>query len=138
MAPKHKYSGASASITTRLNALRIADVCEIAAKRSETLEILLRLEEKSPTRLLYSARKRMTGGHVVTMKFEVSVKEIDGVRNVRTRILSYKVNRTWILVIPLPWQMTAWRNYKEFMYALVDGIESDDAGATSFVVEAVV
>jgi hypothetical protein len=135
MPQKHRYAGASALITTKLDSSRIGELSELAAKRSETLEVLISLEESTHGRFLYSARNRMTGGRIVYMKFEVSVREVSSLRSVKTRILSYKVNRTWLIVVPLPWQMTAWKNYRDFMYALAEGIKSADPEAKTAVTE---
>jgi hypothetical protein len=135
MAKRHKYAGASASISTGLDAERIAQISEQAAKQAETLQVSLRLEESTPGRLVYSARNRVVGGRIEFMAFEVVLKESNGARIVKTRILNYKQKRQWILVIPLPWRMLAWNNYKSFMHALASGIEAADTTAQASVVE---
>jgi hypothetical protein len=137
MAKRHKHAKASASISTGLDAGRIALVAEQAAKQAETIQVMLRLEESTPGRLVYSARNRLVGGLVEFMTFEVAMKESNGTRTVKTRILTYKQQRQWIFVVPLPWQMLAWSNYKKFMYALVSGIKAGDARAQANVVELV-
>jgi hypothetical protein len=135
MARRHKYAGASVSITTNLGAERIAELCEQAAKRSESLQVMIRLEESKPGRLVYSARNRVMAGRVEFMTFEVVLKPAADRREVRTRLLSYKVKRQWILIIPMPWQMLAWRNYKDFMYHLQAAVRAADAAAVTSVVE---
>jgi hypothetical protein len=135
VAKRHKYAGASASISTRLDPGRIAQIAEHAAKQAETLQVLVRLEESTPGRLVYSARNRVLGGRVEFMTFDVTLQEDNGTRAVRTRILSYKQKRQWIVIIPLPWQMLAWSNYKKFMYALAAEIKQADAAAQTNIVE---
>jgi hypothetical protein len=135
VARRHKYAGASASISTTLDPARIAQVAEQAAKEAETLQVMVRLEESTPGRLVYSARNRVVGGRVEFMTFSVTLKEDKGTQAVKTRILSYKQKRQWILIFPLPWQMLAWGNYKKFMYALASGIRRADAAAKTNVVE---
>jgi hypothetical protein len=135
VAGRHKHAAASASVSTSLDAARIAQIAEQAAKQAETLQVMVRLEESKPGRLVYSARNRIVGGLVEFMTFEVTLQEGSGTRNVKTRILSYKQKRQWLLIIPLPWQMLAWSNYKKFMYALVSGIGAEDANARTSVVE---
>jgi hypothetical protein len=123
------------SITTNLGAERIAELCEQAAKRAETLQVMVRLEESAPGRLVYSARNRLVAGRVEFMTWEVVLKPAGDRQQLRTRLLSYKVKRQWILVIPLPWQMVAWRNYKDFMYQLQAAVRGADAAAVTSVVE---
>jgi hypothetical protein len=135
MAKRHRYAGASASITTNLDAGRIAQIAEQAAKEAETLQVMVRLEESTPGRLVYSARNRVVGGRIEFMTFEVGLKASNGSQTVKTRILTYKQKRSWILFIPLPWQMIAWGNYKKFMHALASGIKAGDASAKSRVLE---
>ena len=135
MAHRHKHAGASASISTALSPERIAQIAEGAAKAAETLQVMVRLEESTPGRLVYSARNRVLGGHVEFMTFEVALKETTGSRSVKTRILSYKQKRQWIFLIPMPWQMLGWGAYKKFMYGLATGIEQADAVAQSKVLE---
>jgi hypothetical protein len=77
----------------------------------------------------------VVGRHVEFMTFDVALKDENGTRTVKTRILSYKQQRSWILVVPLPWRMLAWSNYKKFMYTLAAGIKSIDAAAQTDVVE---
>jgi hypothetical protein len=137
MAKAHKHAGASASITTKLNAGKIAELAEGAAKRAETIQVMIRLEESTPGRLVYSARNRLVGGLVEFMTFEVRLNGQGETRNVKTRILTYKQRRQWILVIPLPWQMLAWSNYKKFMHGLVESIRTQDAAAQVDVIELV-
>lgn len=135
MAKRHKHAGASASITTTLDAGRIAQIAEEAAKQVETLQVMMRLEESTPGRLVYSARNRVLGGHIEFMTFDITLKELNGTRTAKTRILTYKQKRQWILVIPLPWRMLAWSNYRKFMYALAAGVTAADARADANVVE---
>jgi len=132
---RHKHAGASASISTSLDPGRIAQIAEQAAKESETLQVMVRLEDSKPGRLVYSARNRVLGGRVEFMTFDVTLKETNGARFVSTRILTYKQKRQWILVIPLPWQMLAWGTYKKFMYALATRINAADSVAKANVVE---
>lgn len=132
---RHKYAGASAVVTTTCTTDRIADLVEEAAKRSGNLQVMMRLEVSEPGRLVYSVRNRITGGRIEFMTFEVLCEEVDGHRRVSTRILSYKVKRNWVLFVPLPWQMIAWRNYRGFMYSLRDLVAAEDARAESSVVE---
>ena len=112
MARTHKYAQASAVVTTGLETAHIAQLCEAAAKKAETIDVIIRLEESSPGRLVYSARNRLTGGRVEFMTFQVALQEEQGHRKLSTRILTYKVKRQWILIVPLPWQMIAWNRYK--------------------------
>jgi hypothetical protein len=135
MAKRHKHAGASASISTSLDPGSIAHIAEQAAKQAETLQVMLRLEESTPGRLVYSARNRVLGGRVEFMTFDATLKEDTSTRTVKTRILTYKQKRQWILIIPLPWQMLAWSNYKKFMYALATEIKGADAAAQTNVVE---
>lgn len=135
MEHRHKYAGASASISTHLNPEAIAQIAEHAAKEAESLQVMVRLEDATPGRLVYSARNRMLGGHVEFMTFDVVLKETEGTRTANTRILTYKQKRQWILIIPLPWQMVAWGTYKKFMYALTSGIKTADAEARTNVRE---
>ncbi|HUY10036.1 MAG TPA: hypothetical protein VMW80_11450 [Candidatus Dormibacteraeota bacterium] len=135
MARTHKYAGASAQISTGLDPTEIAALCEAAAKSSETIQALIRLEESKPGRLVYSIRNRVLGGRVEFMTFEVTMQPAGEGKRVRTRILTYKQKRQWILVIPLPWQMIAWNNYKRFMYALSEQISLRDSRAQTNVVE---
>lgn len=135
MAKRHKYAGASASVATSLDAARIARIAEEAAKEAETVGVMVRLEESTPGRLVYSLRNRVVGGRVEFMTFALTLKDENDHRTVRTRILSYKQKRSWIFVIPLPWQMLAWSNYKNFMYTLAAGIKSADASAQTHIVE---
>lgn len=136
VAKRHKYAGASASISTTLDAGRIAQIAEQAAKQAETLQVMVRLEESTPGRLVYSARNRVLGGRVEFMTFDATLKEDKGTRTVKTRILTYKQKRQRIMgIIPLPWQMLAWSNYKKFMHALAGGIKGADAAAQTNVVE---
>lgn len=135
MSRRHKHAGASASISTNLDAGSIAQIAEQAAKEAETLQVIVRLEESSPGRLVYSARNRVVGGRIEFMTFEVVLKEDNGIRTVKTRILSYKQKRQWILIIPLPWRMLAWGNYKAFMYFLANRIRQADAAAKTDVAE---
>jgi len=137
VAHQHKYAKASASISTSLDPGRIAEIVELAAKEAETLEVIVRLEESSPGRLVYSARNRLMGGHVEFMTFDVVLKESDGMRTVKTRILTYRQRRQWILFLPLPWQMIAWRTYRRFMYGLATRIKEADAVARTTVHELV-
>jgi hypothetical protein len=132
---QHKYAGASASISTDLDAGRIAEICEDAARQAETVQTMVRLEESKPGRLVYSVRNRLTGGRVEFMTFAVSVTDGNAPRRLATRILTYKVKRQWILVVPLPWRMMAWGNYKKFMNGLADGIRAADPRATARIVE---
>jgi len=135
MAKPHKHAGASASIKTDLDPARIAEIVEQAAKRAETLQVMVRLEESTPGRLVYSTRNRLVGGAVEFMTFEVTMKGEGAVRTVRTRILRYKQKRQWLIVIPLPWQMVAWSTYRKFMYGLADGVRAHDAISSANVVE---
>lgn len=135
MAKRHKHAGASASISTNLDPASIAQIAEEAAREAETLQVIVRLEESTPGRLVYSARNRVLAGRVEFLTFDVSLKDGKGGRIVKTRILSYKQKRQWIFIVPLPWQMLAWSNYKRFMYALASGIEAADAAANANVVE---
>jgi hypothetical protein len=135
MASQHKYAGASASISTSLDTGKIVQIAEQAAKEAETLQVTMRLEESTPERLVYSVRNRVTGGRIEFMTFEVALKGDSAIRTVKTRILTYKQKRQWLLVIPLPWQMMAWRNYKQFMHALAAGIRAGDSSAKTNVVE---
>ncbi len=135
MAKRHKYAGASAAIATRLDPGTIAQISEQAAKEAETLQVMVRLEESTPGRLVYSARNRVLGGRIEFMTFDVTLRENKGTRTVKTRILSYKQKRQWIFIIPLPWQMLAWSNYKKFMYSLATGINGADAAAQTNVIE---
>jgi hypothetical protein len=96
---------------------------------------MVRLEESKPGRLVYSIRNRLTGGRIEFMTFAVAVKEGGGLRQLATRVLTYKVKRQWFFVIPLPWQMIAWCNYKKFMYGLAEGIRAADPRATTNVIE---
>ena len=113
MAKRHKYAGASASISTGLDAGRIAQIAQRAAEHAETLQVSLRLEESTLGRLVFSARNRVVGGRIEFMAFEVVLKESNGIRTVKTRILNYKKQkRQWIFIIPLPWCMLAWSNYR--------------------------
>jgi hypothetical protein len=137
MAKRHKHAGASASIETSLDAAEIAQLCESAAKHAETLQVLIRLEESTPGRLVYSARNRVVGGRVEFMTFDVRLQDREQQRLVTTRIISYKQRRSWILFIPLPWQMMAWTNYRKFMYGLTESIRTVDARSTSRVAEQV-
>lgn len=135
MAKRHKHAGASASASTSLDPGRVARIAEQAAKEAETLQVMMRLEESTPGRLVYSARNRVLAGRVEFMTFDVTLRETKGTRTVQTRILSYKQKRQWVLIIPLPWQMLAWGSYKRFMYALADGIKQADPAARANVVE---
>ncbi len=137
MAKNHKYAAASASVTTHLDPATIARICESAAKRAETLQAIVRLEESTPGRLVYSVRNRLVGGLVEFMTFEVRLQSRAQSQVITTRILSYKQKRSWILLIPLPWQMLAWSNYKKFMYTLTQAIRSADTKSTSRVTELV-
>jgi len=135
MARGHKYAGASASISTSLDPGMIAQISEEAAKQAETLQVMVRLEESAPGRLVYSARNRVLGGRVEFMTFEVGLKDAVETRTVTTRILTYKQKRQWILIVPLPWKMLAWNNYKRFMQALAKGIGRVDSAAQIDVIE---
>lgn len=135
MAKRHKHAGASATVTTTIDSARIADIAEVAAKQAETLQVMIRLEEAKSGRLVYSARNRVVGGRIEFMTFEVTLTEDNGVQHVRTKILNYKQKRQWIFIIPLPWHMMAWGNYKAFMYSLVRGVQAEDAGARTTVAE---
>ena len=135
MAKQHKYAGASVSISTRLDPRRVAEIAEQAAKEAESLQVMVRLEESTPDRLVYSARNRVLGGHVTFMTFDVGLNGDDGTRSVKTRILTYKQRRQWILIIPLPWQMLAWSTYKKFMYGLAAGMKEADSAALANVME---
>lgn len=135
MAKRHKYAGASASISTSLDSSTIAQVCESAAKRAETLQVMIRLEESTSGRLVYSARNRVVGGRVEFMTFDVRLQEREHDRVVTTRILSYKQKRSWILFIPMPWQMVAWNNYRKFMYGVAEGIRTTDSQSKIQVAE---
>lgn len=137
MAQRHKYAGATAKISTTLDANRIATIAEEAAKGAETIQALVRLEESQPGRLVYSVRNRMLGGRVEFMTFHVTLKEDSGVRKIATQILTYKQKRQWLIVVPLPWQMIAWGNYKSFMHGLVKGIKSADPSASGTITELV-
>ena len=75
MAKRHKYAGASASISTSLDPAKIAQIAEQAAKGAESLQVIMRLEESKPGRLVYSARNRVLGGRVEFMTFDVTLKE---------------------------------------------------------------
>ena len=135
MAPKHKYADASESLTSTLDSDHIAELCEEAARRSETLQALVRLEEAQPGRLVHSVRSRITAGRVELMTFSVTLRDTDGLHHVTTRILRYKVKRQWILVIPLPWQMIAWGIYKGFMYELERNVRVADPMVQTSVIE---
>jgi hypothetical protein len=136
VAKRHKYAGASASISTSLDPGKIAEVAEQAAKQAESLQVIVRLEESTPGRLVYSSRNRVLGGRVEFMTFDVTLTEDKGTRAVKTRILTYKQKRQRIMgIIPLPWQMLAWSNYKKFMHALATGIKGADAAARTTIVE---
>jgi hypothetical protein len=135
MAKRHKYAKASASISTSLTIGEIAEIAEQAAKEAETLQVMIRLEESKPTRLVYSAQNRVTGGRIRFITFEVAIRDEGGSRSLKTRILTYKQRRQWILVVPLHWQMLAWTNYKRFMHALAAGISEGDSRAKTRVVE---
>ncbi|HZU80347.1 MAG TPA: hypothetical protein VE991_10570 [Acidimicrobiales bacterium] len=135
MAKQHKYARASATVKTRLDASTIAEVAEQAAKQAESIQVMVRLEESAPGRLVYSSRNRVVGGVVEFMTFEVTMKENADGRVVSTRILRYKQKRQWLIVIPLPWQMVAWGTYKKFMYGFVNGIKAQDSQAATKVVE---
>jgi hypothetical protein len=138
MAKRHKYAGAAASILTELDPGRIAQIAEQAAKQAESLQVTVRLEESTPGRLVYSARNRILGGRVEFMTFDVTLNEEKGMRTVKTRILTYKQKRQRIMgIIPLPWQMLAWSNYRGFMHALAAGLKGADAAAQTQVVELV-
>jgi hypothetical protein len=135
MAKQHKHAGASASITTRLDAKNIAEAAEAAAKAAESLQVIVRLEESTPGRLVYSARNRVVGGAVEFMTFEVALKDDGERRTIKTRILRYKQKRQWVVIVPLPWQMVAWTTYKKFMYGLSNDIKGRDTEAASRVLE---
>jgi hypothetical protein len=133
MAKRHKNAGASASISTSLKSEEIVQIAEQAAKDAETLQVMMRLVKSTPERLVYAAQNRVTGGRVGFMTFEVVLKDDAGLRSVKTRILSYKQRRQWVLVVPLTWRMLAWSNYKAFMHAFVAGIREEDAKAKTQV-----
>ncbi len=136
MSPKrHKYAGASAIVTTACDPERIAQLAEEAAKRAGSVQVMIRLEEAQPGRLIYSARNRLLGGRIEFMTFTVTCDEVDGRRRISTRILTYKVKRNWVLVVPLPWRMIAWPNYRDFMYALRDLVVAEDQKAETSVIE---
>ena len=135
MAHRHKHAAASASISTGLSPEAIARISEQAAKDAETLQVMVRMEDATPGRLVYSARNRMLGGRVEFMTFDVLLKEGKGALTAQTRILTYKQKRQWILFIPMPWQMVAWSTYRKFMYALTSGITSADGEARTNVRE---
>lgn len=132
---KHKFAGASVEISTKLDPSDVAGLCEVAAKEAGSLQVLVRLEESDPGRLVYSARNRPTGGRVEFLTFEVTMKDTEGKHLVRSRILSYKVQRDWVLFVPLPWRMMAWRNYRSFMYKLAALVRSSDPTGSATVVE---
>jgi hypothetical protein len=132
---QHKHAGASASFSTNLDPGRIAQIAEHAAKESETLQVMVRLEDSRPGRLVYSARNRVLGGRVEFMTFDVTLEEGQGMRAVKTRILRYRQKRQWFFIIPLSWQMLAWSTYKKFMYTIAAGITEADAVARINVVE---
>jgi hypothetical protein len=135
MAKAHKHAGASASISTTLDAGKIAELAENAAKQAETIQVMIRLEESTPGRLIYSARNRLVRGAIEFMTFEVTLGGGNEARIVRTRILSYRQRRQWIFIIPLPWQMLAWNNYRSFMHELTESIQRNDVSARINVVE---
>lgn len=124
-------------MSTGLDVETIAQIAEQAAKEAETLQVMIRLENSTPERLVYSARNRISGGRVELMTFEVALKEDYGIRTVRTRILRYRQKRQWVLVVPLPWQMLAWSNYRGYMHALATNIKAEDSSAETSVVELV-
>lgn len=135
MAKRHKHAGASVSIATTLDAERIAQIAEQAAKQSESIQIMMRLEESTPGRLVYSVRNRVVGGRIEFMTFDVTLKENGGTRAVKTRILTYKQRRQWILIVPLPWRMQGWSSYRSFMYTLAAGVKQADGSARATVTE---
>jgi hypothetical protein len=135
MAKAHKHAGATASISTALDASRIAELAENAAKQAETIQVMIRLEESSPGRLVYSARNRLLGGMAEFMTFEVRLSGDSDAHSVRTQILSYKQKRQWIFLIPLPWQMLGWGNYRNFMRGLTESIKKVDSSAQTSVIE---
>lgn len=137
MAKRHKHAAASASVRTDLDPATIAGICETAARHAETLQAIVRLEESTRGRLVYSVRNRLVGGLVEFMTFDVRLQTRAQNQIVTTRILSYKQKRSWILFVPLPWQMLAWSNYRKFMYALTEAIRSADSTSTSRVTELV-
>jgi hypothetical protein len=136
MAKRHKHASASATVTTHLDPSTIAKVAELAAKEAESLQVMVRLEESTPGRLIYSTRNRVVGGRVEFMTFEVTLKESDDNRTINTRILRYKQKRQWFIVIPLPWQMIGWGTYRKFMYGFVSGLKAEDPQAVTSVIEA--
>lgn len=135
MARRHKYAAASASITTQLEAASVAGVAEEVARGIENFGVILRLEESKPGRLVYSVRNRLAAGRIEYMTFEVCLREAVGAYEVTTRILTYKMKRNWVLVVPLPWQMLGWGVYKRFMYEFANGVARLDPGARTRVVE---
>lgn len=135
MVRRHKYAGASASITTQLDAARVAEISEEVARGVENIGVIVRLEESKPGRLVYSVRNRIVAGRIEYMTFEVTLREAASAYQVKTKILTYKMKRNWILVVPLPWQMLGWGIYKRFMYQFADGVTRADPGARASVVE---
>jgi hypothetical protein len=129
----HKFELASCSITTQLDPATIAKLCEIAAKHSETIDTMARLEESSLGRLVYSLRNRLVGGRVEFMTFQVVLREENGRQQVETCILKYKLKRSW----PFPWEMIAWKSYRNFMQALVAEVKTADPDADTSIVEIV-
>lgn len=137
MAPTHKYAGASATITTKVEPGQIVGLSEKAAKRSESVDAMIRLDSSSPERLVYSIRNRVTGGRIHFMTFEVTVCNKGDDREITTSILKYRVTRTWVLVVPMPWRMVAWRDYRSFMFKLAEEVRAADPEATVRVSESV-
>jgi hypothetical protein len=135
MAKRHKHAGASVTIETELGADRIAALCEDTARKVENVGVQVRLEDSKPGRLVYSVRNRLMGGRIEFMTFAVTLTESGGRHQVKTKILTYKMKRQWILIIPMPWQMQGWPIYRKFMHSLKAAVEAADGAASAQVVE---
>lgn len=135
MTVNHRFAGAHAMARTRLSSKEIVEICETAAKNSETLQFEIRLEVSNPGQLIYSVRNRVLGGRMEIMTFEVTLQSSNEVHVLKTKLLTYKVVRNWFLFFPLPWQMVGWSVYKNYMKSLMDGVSSHDGQATVEVVQ---
>jgi hypothetical protein len=135
MAKRHKHAGASVAIATKLEPIAIAELCENAARKAESIQAQVRLEESKQGRLVYSVRNRLVGGHIEFLTFAVTLVDGDGRRHIKTQILSYKQKRDWVLIIPMPWRMLGWSTYKSFMHGLGAAVRSADGTASATIVE---
>ena len=129
----HKHAQASCTILTGLTREELLLLCDEAAVQAASVQFSIHRGESRPEIAEYIVRTPIGGigklGEKMTIR--VDLADASGQTRIRTSIARYTMKRAW----PLPWEMLAWRNYKNFMATLAMLVTSRDPNCTANIIE---